>query len=85
MSSDTAATSVATTPVRAQDLLARRCEDLIAAETTRLAHRAPALRPDQLTEVAAALHRVAGQLVLAHTNAISDTQLAALFDLADAP
>jgi hypothetical protein len=85
MSNHAAATPAAPTAVSAQGLLERRCEDLIAAETTRLARRASALRPDQLTEVAAALRRVAGQLVLAHTNAISDTQLAVLFDLAGTP
>jgi hypothetical protein len=72
-------------PVSARDVLARRCEDLVAAEVARLARRTPPLNGDQLAEVAAALRRVAGQLVLARTNAISDGELAVLFDLAGAP
>jgi hypothetical protein len=77
-----AAAPAAPTPVSAQDLLERRCQDLIDAETSRLARRVSALHPDQLTEVASALRRVADQLVLAHADAISDSQLAVLFDLA---
>ncbi len=85
MRNDAAAMLATCGPVSARDVLARRCEDLVAAEVARLARRAPALHGDQLAEVAAALRRVAGQLVLARTNAISDAELAVLFDLAGAP
>jgi hypothetical protein len=85
MRNSAAATPATCRPVSARDALARRCEDLIAVEVGRLWRRVPALRKDQLAEVAATLSRVAGQLALARTNAISDAELAVLFDLAGAP
>jgi hypothetical protein len=69
----------------ARELLARRYEDVIAAEVTRLAGRVPAMRPGHLDEVRAALGRVLDDLVLTRAQAIRDDQLAVLFDLADAP
>ncbi len=64
-------------------MLRRRCEDLVAAELSRLARRVPVLRPRQLTHVEAALGRVLGELVLDRAHAVRGDQLAMLFDLAD--
>lgn len=77
--------AIATTyrPASARDLLRRRCEDLVAAELSRLTRRVPALCPGQLGQVEAALGRVIGDLVLERAHAVRGDQLAVLFDLAD--
>jgi hypothetical protein len=71
-------------PAGARDTLRRTCEDLMAAELSRLARRVPALRPGQLRHVDAALARVIGDLVLDRAHAVRNDQLAVLFDLTDA-
>lgn len=70
-------------PANAEGLLQRWCEDLIAAEVTRLSRRVPALQEEQLGRVTAALGTVIERLALSRIHAIRSDDLTVLFDLAD--
>jgi hypothetical protein len=72
-------------PASPSDLLQRRCEDLVAAEMTRLSRRVPALSEEHLGHVEAAIGKVVDHLVLSRAPALSGDALAVLFDLADIP
>jgi hypothetical protein len=67
----------------AGDLLERRCEDIVAAEMTRLAGRVPGLRPGHLRHIEAALGRVIDDLMLSRARVVPGDQLAILPGLAD--
>lgn len=72
-------------PASPRDKLQRRCEDLVAAEMTRLSRRVPALSEEHLRDVEAALGQVVDRLVLYRAPTLSGDALAVLFDLADVP
>ena len=72
-------------PASPRNKLQRRCEDLVAAELTRLSRRVPALSQEDLGHVEAALGQVVDRLVLSRAPTLSGDALAALFDLADVP
>jgi len=71
-------------PAGARDKLHRLCDELIAAEMTRLSRRSPALRSAELDEVRAALARLTQSLVLSGARSVTEDKLAVLFNLTEA-